>query len=122
MPPPYRGLRFRARKEYDMNSRLGRMTDLAGRAATVHYRVDEIASACGMSTRQLERVIREELKLTPRRWLENVRLDAACCLLSKGYTVKEAARAADYSSPEHFSRAFKRHFGQPPSRKIPPRQ
>ena len=45
-----------------------------------------------------------------------MRMEAAAARLAKGDPVKEAAPAAGYNWPEHFSRAFKRRHGYPPSR------
>lgn len=45
-----------------------------------------------------------------------LRLEQARTRLQNGTTVKEASLEAGYPHPSHFSRAFKKHFGQPPPR------
>ncbi|MBE0545807.1 MAG: helix-turn-helix transcriptional regulator [Verrucomicrobia bacterium] len=64
----------------------------------------------------LERRCRETLGVRPRDWMIKLRLEQARTRLQNGATVKAASLEAGYPHPSHFSRAFKKHFGQPPPR------
>ena len=75
------------------------------------------ARAVGWHPVHFERVFKEETGLTPIRWLEQRRLEAARQYLSgTGKSVEEIARAVGYTDPFYFSRLFRRHFGHPPAR------
>lgn len=71
-----------------------------------------LAAQCGISTRQLERFIREKMASSPHKWLRKMRLDRAVVLLQQQ---KPLADELGYSSSAHFSRDFKGFFGMTPS-------
>ena len=49
--------------------------------------------------------------------LDRVRMDRAKALIGEtGSTLAEVAEQVGYSDPAHFTRAFRRRFGVPPSR------
>lgn len=53
---------------------------------------------------------------TPRRYLENLRIERAARMLLDGDSpISAVARAVGYDDPYHFSRVFKRVKGRPPS-------
>ena len=53
----------------------------------------------------------------PGAYLLSKRMDHAARLLSAGQSVSAVSAVLGYSSPYNFSRAYKKHFGYPPSRK-----
>ena len=53
----------------------------------------------------------------PGAYLLSKRMDHAARLLSSGQNVSSVSSVLGYSSPYNFSRAYKKHFGYPPSRK-----
>ncbi len=61
------------------------------------------------------RLFKENLGITPQKYLSNFRLNKAAYLLSEGKNVKNVARLVGFESEKAFSRAFKRNKGKPPS-------
>ena len=52
----------------------------------------------------------------PKRFYDGLRLEYGRGLLRLGiHKVADVAERLGFSSPFHFSRAFKKHFGKPPS-------
>ncbi|MEV8452449.1 helix-turn-helix domain-containing protein [Streptomyces sp. NPDC052095] len=72
------------------------------------------ATAC-VSTRHLSRLFRAELRTTPARWVERVRLDRARQLLLDGHGITSAARLSGLGSDETLRRVFARHLGITPT-------
>ena len=88
------------------NSHLGTVIHLGGWAKAVNWHPV-----------YFERVFKRETGLTPMRWLEERRMDAARqYLLGVNKSVTEIAEAVGYSDPFYFSRVFQKHFGKPPLR------
>jgi AraC-like DNA-binding protein len=79
------------------------------------YRLDELAAACNMSRRQMQRSFRALLACTPREFLREERLRAAHRLLGSATSVKEVAYALGFQQESQFSRDFKARFGVSPS-------
>ena len=78
--------------------------------------LDQLADRLGLSKYYFIRVFRQYTGSTPMEYLQQVRLRRACQLLSTtGLTVAQISDRLDYSSPFHFSSAFKRCFGISPS-------
>jgi AraC-like DNA-binding protein len=76
---------------------------------------DAIAKRMGMSSRTLSRRIKEHGTTLPRE-VERIRLSQALRGLETTDTsVTELAYELGFSSPEHFSRAFRRTFGTTPT-------
>jgi len=79
--------------------------------------VGEMAGKAGMSERLFRDVFERVTGQSPKRFHTNLRLATAAELLGLGiYNVSEIAERLGYSSPYHFSKAFRRRFGTPPSR------
>ena len=104
----------------------GPAVDVRVRAACDHARrnhlrrvpVAEMAAAAGISVVRLTALFRGQLRTSPARYAESLRLAHAARLLSTaGLSVKEAAAACGFDDPAHFSRRFSAHFGHPPSRR-----
>lgn len=85
-------------------------TDPAG-----EHSVPALAATAGTSTRQLNRLFQQELGITPGRYVELVRLEAAQVLLDAGHTVTSAAARSGFGSDESLRRAFISHLGIPPT-------
>jgi transcriptional regulator GlxA family with amidase domain len=75
-----------------------------------------MARRAGLSARQLTRLFDEDVGITPARYVEQVRLEAARAMLETGDdTIEIVARRAGFGSPESLRRAFTRHLGVAPS-------
>ena len=76
-----------------------------------------LASASGMSTRQLERLFRRYLNRSPKRYYMELRLQKARNLLMQtDMTVINVALACGFSSPSHFSKCYRAHYNTTPYR------
>jgi AraC family transcriptional regulator len=74
-----------------------------------------IARRAGRSPFQLHREFRKALGETPRAFIERLRLEqAAATLLGSRASILTVALGAGFSSPEVFTRAFRRRFGCTP--------
>jgi AraC-like DNA-binding protein len=77
--------------------------------------IDGAARMAGLGRRTLQRLLDAEGK-TYRTLLDRVRMDRARALIRETETpLWEIAGLVGYSDPAHFSRAFSRYFGHPPS-------
>jgi AraC-like DNA-binding protein len=85
---------------------LGHRWTLAGLARRLH-----------VSPATLHRMTRDAHGCSPLAMVKQLRLSRARELLCHGgFTVQETARAVGYETPFSLSRAFRQHFGVPPSR------
>jgi len=79
--------------------------------------VEAIARQVAMSPSHFAHRFRMVARMSPMRFVKEVRLDAArTLLLSDGVRASEVAVRVGYESPAHFSRDFKRRFGTSPAR------
>ena len=92
------------------------------RAIVVSHLTDEdfgpdvLAEASGMSYHQMYRALRDELQMTPSRFIRGVRVECAAELLRQGMgSVTEVAYAVGFEALSHFSRAYRERFGVAPS-------
>ena len=81
--------------------------------------VEQLARHAGMSPSHFAHRFRAVARVSPMRYLREVRLDAARTrLLRNGSRVSEVAVEVGFESPAHFTREFKRRFGVSPSRSL----
>jgi transcriptional regulator GlxA family with amidase domain len=78
------------------------------------HSVKSLARRASLSTRQLTRLFQSELGMTPARYVEMVRLDAARAALDAGHSVGDAARLAGFGSAETQRRVFVENLGVSP--------
>ena len=79
--------------------------------------VEAIARQVAMSPSHFAHRFRVVARMSPMRFVKELRLDAArTLLLSDGVRAAEVSRRVGYESPAHFSRDFKRRFGTSPAR------
>ena len=79
--------------------------------------VEAIARQVAMSPSHFAHRFRVVVRMSPMRFVKEVRLDAArTLLLGNNVRASEVALRVGYESPAHFSRDFKRRFGTSPSR------
>jgi AraC family transcriptional regulator len=79
--------------------------------------LDRLARRAGWSPFHLQRVFTRVVGETPKQYALRVRLESAAArLVATDESICDVAFAAGFASHEVFSRAFRRHFGQSPSR------
>jgi transcriptional regulator GlxA family with amidase domain len=85
--------------------------------------LDEIASATGLSRRQIERLFKRHLNCVPKRYYLQMRLRRAReLLLQTSMPIIDITTACGFQSPPHFSRCYRAQFGCPPSAERQSRQ
>ncbi|MFT8420050.1 MAG: GlxA family transcriptional regulator [Gluconacetobacter sp.] len=94
---------------------LGRAVQLMESRIDQKLSVGEIASAAGLSERQLERLFRTHTGATPAAYLAAARLERARRLLRQtSMSVTDVGIACGFMSLTHFSTAFRNRFGYAP--------
>ena len=79
--------------------------------------LNDLARSVGMCRSKLYQTFRAVYGITPFEYLHRNRLETARNYLTQGrMNVTEAAYAVGYSSPSHFTKAFKKRFGYLPSK------
>ncbi|MEL7301854.1 MAG: helix-turn-helix domain-containing protein [Pseudomonadota bacterium] len=79
--------------------------------------VPALASVTQLSQRQLERLFRSHTGRSPNQYYRMLRLDRAREMVTRSARpMPEIARDCGFTSPVHFSRAYKEQFGLPPMR------
>lgn len=81
--------------------------------------VQDIARRVAMSPSHFAHRFREVARVSPMRYLKQVRLhDARALMLARGAGAAEAAEQVGYASVSQFTRDFRNHFGEPPRRHV----
>lgn len=83
--------------------------------ASKRLSVRELARAVAMSPSHFAHRFSDVTRVSPMRYLRDVRLETARTLLANGEQVNAAARAVGFESASHFTREFKRRYGQSPT-------
>ncbi|SIR62715.1 GlxA family transcriptional regulator [Micromonospora avicenniae] len=97
------------------DQRLRRVIDRVAADPARPYPIEAMARDATVTPRHLRRIFQQELGLTPGRYLELARIEAARVLLEQGGTVGEAARRSGFGSDETLRRVFTTAYGIPPS-------
>lgn len=95
-------------------SALRAVTDAVAADPAADHSVRTLAARASLSTRQLTRLFRSELGMTPADYVEMVRIDLARSALDAGRTVTDTARLAGFGSTETLRRAFTHRLGVSP--------
>ncbi len=81
-----------------------------------NLKMEDFARLCYRSLSAFKRDFLEVYKISPGKWLMEKRLlHAKRLLLNENKTVSDAAFESGFESASHFSRAFSKQFGIPPS-------
>jgi len=80
-----------------------------------NYDAKIIASTCGVTLRQLERLFHHDLCRTPKNWLNEQRMAHARRLLLECESVKEVAFRLNFRGASHFCHLFKQCYKVTPS-------
>lgn len=78
--------------------------------------IEVIAQNCFVSEVYLRRLFVHKYNTTPFQFLTDVRMKRADMLAKEKRPIKEIALDVGYSDVYQFSRAYKKHFGYPPSK------
>jgi AraC-like DNA-binding protein len=97
-----------------MRQRLLRVRDWEAIARQSGFDPAQLAAACFVSQRQLERFFATQFRTTPRDWLLRLRCQMASELIARGYSTKAVARELNFSNEQIFCRAFKKIYCVPP--------
>jgi CheY-like chemotaxis protein len=77
---------------------------------------DALAATASLSYHQLYRGVRDELNVTPSRFIRGVRAEAAAELLRRGAgSITEIAYSVGFESLSYFNRAFRERFAASPT-------
>ncbi|WP_436643243.1 GlxA family transcriptional regulator [Microbaculum sp. FT89] len=77
--------------------------------------ITRVADQAGLSLRQMERLFEQHFRVSPIRYYADLRLDRARRLLKHSpMDVTGVALACGFTSPAHFSRAYRLRFGRAP--------
>jgi len=77
--------------------------------------VSQVAQECFVSEIYLRKLFSEKLNTTPFSYITNIRMTRARNLIQEKIPIKEVAVLVGYNDIYQFSRAYKKHFGYPPS-------
>ncbi|MDO4625986.1 MAG: AraC family transcriptional regulator [Pasteurellaceae bacterium] len=81
-----------------------------------HWNMDKLAELACMSRANFIRVFQQQVGIAPGKLLVNLRMQQAAMLLAKTQkTILAVALEIGYQSESHFSKAFKKIYGFPPS-------
>lgn len=83
---------------------------------TAPIRLQELAQAANLSPFQALRRFKASYGMTPHRYLTNIRLFKAKCLLTDGMAIADAAAASGFADQAHFTRWYKRIYGTTPGK------
>jgi AraC-like DNA-binding protein len=74
-----------------------------------------VAGACGVNVRYMARLFQQYGSMSPQQYLTRLKMNkAASLILNTPLPIHEIARQVGYEDPYHFSRNFKKQFGQSP--------
>jgi AraC-like DNA-binding protein len=86
------------------------------RARLTGWSVAEMAREMFLCEHRLRQIFKAQTGKSLKHFYDEMRLDAARQILEQGFVnVTEAAEQFGFSSPAHFCKAFRAHFGLPPS-------
>ena len=78
--------------------------------------VEQLAKHCSVSAAYLSLLFQRHLHIAPGAYILRTRLAESCLLLQNGAdSIGQIASLLRFSSPQHFSAAFKRQYGMTPS-------
>ena len=96
--------------------RIAAAIETMGRRLDVPLKIAAMARQQGMCDRAFRTLFRRETGCSPKQYYDRLRLCHAGEMLASGeYNVEQTAARLGFSSPFHFSMAFKQHFGVAPS-------
>ena len=80
--------------------------------------LDKLASALHLNKYYISHIFKKRLKISFPDFINSLRVESACKLLSEECSITEVAFASGFSSIRTFNRAFVQHIGRSPSEYI----
>ena len=78
--------------------------------------VGELASMCGIKESYFQRLFKEKLGLSPKKYMIQLKINHACELLRvERYSITQIAQMCNFSSVHFFCRQFKEYMGLTPT-------
>ena len=75
----------------------------------------DLAIELGVSLRQLQRIFKEELDITPNTFITTLKMEEAATMLNANdKNISEVAYAIGFSDPTYFAKVFRKYFNQSP--------
>jgi AraC-like DNA-binding protein len=82
-------------------------------------RIESIAKELGMSLSAFHAHFKTVTAMSPLQYQKHLRLqEARRLMLAEDFDAAEAGYRVGYDDPSHFTREYKRHFGEPPARDV----
>ena len=78
-------------------------------------RIEDIAQMLKIDKRYFSRIFKSEMGLSPKEHLINLKLNKACDLLKRGFSVSESAGMVGYEDQFNFYKIFMKKYGVAPS-------
>lgn len=97
------------------NPRLSRTLDLILANPTAEHSLASLARSAAMSRSTFAELFRSTFGVSPMNFVTKQRVRAGAELLNQGLAVSEVAARVGFSSRSHFTTAFRKHAGVPPS-------
>lgn len=98
------------------SGRMGQLVDWLLDHLAEDLGIDRLADRMAMSPRHFRRVFAETFESTPAAYIERLRLERACILLTSGaWTVERIAHAVGFTSADAFRRAFRSRYRVSPT-------
>jgi transcriptional regulator GlxA family with amidase domain len=105
----------RARAPHTRQEALRRVLDAVAEAPGADHTLSAMARRAGLSSRHVTRLFHDEVGVTPARYVEQIRLEAAVSMLESGDApMAVVARRTGFGSPESLRRSFVRQLGVTP--------
>ena len=95
-------------------SNIKQILDYINKNYTSIRSVNEVAEECFISISTMERYFKKYLSMTPKRYIENKKLQKSCMLLRQNYSVTDACFESGFDDYSHFITIFKKRFGTTP--------
>lgn len=82
--------------------------------ANEQFSINDLTSTAGISRTQLHLKLKSIVGMSTTEYINHLRLKESLVLLQAGYRVSEAAYSTGFSSPNYFTRLFRKKFGMLP--------
>lgn len=106
-----------ANQDRALDERIRKATDILAADLAKPFSLSQLAHACGLSVSRLSHLFEAQIGMSPRKYIELLRLQLAKQLLHSGnLSIGEIAEETGYANAFYFSLRFKKAFGMSPSK------